>query len=784
MQKSLRPLLLLLLLLISLESCCLLGEKPRKTRRKKTIQSKREKEIAVMWINQRWVTALLVLATCSTYVFAKPPPPRTVSSTALARSGVSQQTAAKLEAGKRLNRRERKEVRTAERNKYMELRNAGADEVSNTQEAIVLRNYKLRNKKRKGLIRKREASLAEILFPGVAPVSYKDGEPIAVYADLVESRKRPVPYEYYDLPGCEPPQETSYYRKVHRDRKNLGTRLQGRDLKVAPYEFKVKQDMGCTPICAAALDTKNLRWMRHLIGAQYRVQLQLDQLPALMRSKDYNYAVRGYPLGFQAPENFQSLRPGEYYLFNHLRFIVTYHEEASEFTGVRITGFDVHPVSVQHDTPSGGVSKSTTLPTCKGEMVDNDPSRYLLMQSAGSQSLSVVYSYEVEWIESDLPWSDRWDVYLVGAPDDELHYFSIVNSLMIVLFLTGAISTIMIRTLRKDIAVYNEMDTLEEGSEETGWKLVHGDVFRPPQTHPMLLCVLVGTGAQICMAFGLGMLCAVLKMLNPLQKGQTLTALLILYVLCGSVAGFVSSRLYKYTEQKAWKRNILVTALGLPGCLVAVFMVLNVWLSFAGAATAVSFFTIVKLFLLWGCVSTPLVFIGGYIGLRMEKIEIPTRTNQIARVIPVVPWHAQYYTIIMGGILPFGSVCIELAFIMSALWLHQIYYVMGFLLAVLFILMATCAQVSIVLTYLQLCAENHRWWWTSFWQCASAGVYLFSYSLWFLTSRLEMVGVLPVVIYVTYMGMISICFAMVCGSVGFLSAFWFTRTIYGAVKVD
>ena len=32
----------------------------------------------------------------------------------------------------------------------------------------------------------------------------------------------------------------------------------------------------------------------------------------------------------------------------------------------------------------------------------------------------------------------------------------------------------------------------------------------------------------------------------------------------------------------------------------------------------------------------------------------------------------------MGGILPFGSVCIELFFIMSALWLHQIYYVMGF----------------------------------------------------------------------------------------------------------
>jgi transmembrane 9 superfamily protein 2/4 len=43
---------------------------------------------------------------------------------------------------------------------------------------------------------------------------------------------------------------------------------------------------------------------------------------------------------------------------------------------------------------------------------------------------------------------------------------------MIVLFLTGAIATIMIRTLRKDIAGYNEMQTLEEAQEETGWKLL------------------------------------------------------------------------------------------------------------------------------------------------------------------------------------------------------------------------------------------------------------------------------------------------------------------------
>lgn len=701
---------------------------------------------------------------------------------------ISAKLAEKLASKKRLNRKEKLEFIAAEKATYLKMRHDGIDEVSNTDEAIQMRNYRLRNKKLKGLFRKRRASMAEVLFPGVAPEQYLDQEEIAVYADLVESRKNPIPYDFYDLPYsyCPEPKRESPFRRRRRERKNLGSRLQGRDVKLAPFHFHTKVNKGCTVQCLSTMDSKTVRSMKKLIDGQYRIHLLLDRLPVLMRSKDYNYAVRGYPIGFQAPENIEGLDAGEYYHFNHMKFTVTYHQDANLFQGVRITGFDVHPISYQHTSDiSGELNEQSKLKTCDGKnQVPNDPTQYLKLKQSGGL-FNVVYSYEVEWVESSLPWADRWDVYFLSSPDDDLHYFSIVNSLMIVLFLTGAIGSIMIRTLRKDIAVYNEMDSLEDSVEESGWKLVHGDVFRPPQTMPMALCVLVGTGAQICTAFAITMLAAMLHLVNPIQKGQTLTAILILYVLCGFVAGYVSSRIYKFTEQKAWKLNIILTATALPGFFVMLFMILNVWLSFVNAATAVSFFTIVKLFLLWTCVSAPMVFIGGAVGLKAPKIEVPTKTNQIARVVPEVQWHVKHqYTILMGGILPFGSVCIELAFIMSALWLHQMYYVMGFLLAVLLILMATCAQVSVVLTYLQLCAEDHRWWWTSFLQCASAGGYLFLYSLWFLSSRMDMVGILPVVIYLTYMGMISICFGLVCGSVGFLSAFLFTRTIYGAVKVD
>ena len=56
--------------------------------------------------------------------------------------------------------------------------------------------------------------------------------------------------------------------------------------------------------------------------------------------------------------------------------------------------------------------------------------------------------------------------------DDQIHWFSIINSLMIVLFLSGMVAMIMMRTLHRDISNYNQLETVEEAQEETGWKLV------------------------------------------------------------------------------------------------------------------------------------------------------------------------------------------------------------------------------------------------------------------------------------------------------------------------
>merc|ERR1711968_77348 len=100
----------------------------------------------------------------------------------------------------------------------------------------------------------------------------------------------------------------------------------------------------------------------------------------------------------------------------------------------------------------------------------------------------------------------------------------------------------------------------------------------------------------------------------------------------------------------------------------------------------------------------------------------------------------------MGGILPFGAIFIELFFIMTSVWLQRFYYVLGLL-----ILLITCAEISIVLCYFQLCNEDYHWWWRSFLTAGSSGLYLFAYSIMYFFTQLDIIGFVSSMIYFTYM---------------------------------
>ena len=58
---------------------------------------------------------------------------------------------------------------------------------------------------------------------------------------------------------------------------------------------------------------------------------------------------------------------------------------------------------------------------------------------------SVVFTYDVVFRDSPVAWASRWDVYLQMADGAGVHWFSVVNSCLVVLFLSGMVAMILLR---------------------------------------------------------------------------------------------------------------------------------------------------------------------------------------------------------------------------------------------------------------------------------------------------------------------------------------------------
>ncbi|KAG9478399.1 hypothetical protein GDO78_013422, partial [Eleutherodactylus coqui] len=312
-----------------------------------------------------------------------------------------------------------------------------------------------------------------------------------------------------------------------------------------------------------------------------------------------------------------------------------------------------------------------------------------------SSKLEVMYSYSVSFRENNtIKWASRWDYILESMPHTNIQWFSIMNSLVIVLFLSGMVAMIMLRTLHKDIARYNQMDSSEDAQEEFGWKLVHGDIFRPPKKG-MLLSVFLGQGTQIFIMTFITLFLACLGFLSPANRGALMTCAVVLWVLLGTPAGYVSARMYKISFLFIVYRIIF-----------ADFFIMNVILWAKGSSAAIPFGTLVAVLAMWFGISVPLTFLGAYFGFKERAIEHPVRTNQIPRQIPTQSFFTKPFPgIIMGGILPFGCIFIQLFFILNSIWSHQMYYMFGFLFLVFIILLITCSEATILLCYFHLCAE-------------------------------------------------------------------------------
>ena len=574
--------------------------------------------------------------------------------------------------------------------------------------------------------------------------------------------------------------------QVQNYAENLGEVLRGDRIESSMYEMSMKSDQYCKFLCDKDYTKDEIGMFAERVIEEYRIQMIVDNMPAATKFLDMElntvYSL-GFPLGFVGTEDEETTETGKPYLNNHLRFKILYHQEPTGYYGSRVVGFEVEAFSVEHKAARGEENPdgSPKLLTCAQEGTSEIGNFLQLDTEAASQK--VYWTYDVLYEYSDIKWASRWDTYLNSADDDQIHWFSIINSMLIVVFLTGMVAMIMMRTLNQDVRRYNQLEG-DEAQEETGWKLVHGDVFRAPK-NPNLLSVVIGSGVQLLTMSGITLAFAVLGFLSPANRGGLLTAMLLLYVFMGVFAGYVSSRLYKSFNGLAWKRNTVMTALLFPGVVFSVCFVLNFFVWHAGSSGAIPFGTLFALLFLWFGISVPLCFVGSYFGFRKTKIENPVRTNMIPRQIPDQSWYMQTaFSVLIGGILPFGAVFIELFFILSSVWLNQFYYVFGFLALVVIILLITCSEISIVLVYFQLCSEDYNWWWRSLLTSGSSGIYLFVYGIFYYYSKLNIMGFTSGLMYMGYMFLASYAFAVGTGTIGFLSCFIFVRAIYASIKVD
>ncbi|KAF9933822.1 hypothetical protein BGZ67_004142 [Mortierella alpina] len=639
--------------------------------------------------------------------------------------------------------------------------------------------------------------LADAFYlPGVAPHEYQPSQPVPLMVNALtpgsdnSDLRSVIPYDYYDpqFGFCAPPNG-----KKEAQAESLGSILFGDRIWNSPFQISMGVKLACQKLCDATVSPEQAQFINARIRENYAINWLIDGLPAGHSRPPSNGQSTAdgaegiYSLGFSLGEEDEDERGNKKSLpslNNHYEITIEYHHNTVK-NSQRVIGVRVSPMSIA--TPIIGQEGCGTL----------DAEQSVAVYLDEKKTNTVTYTYSVNWTQVSTAWATRWDKYiLVGEP--RIHWFSLVNSIIIVLFLTGMVAMILLRALHKDISRYNQiysrLESLESATggqddnmdmqEDFGWKLVHGDVFRAP-AYPMLLSILAGNGSQMFLMASVTIVFAALGFLSPSNRGSLATVMIVFYMFFGIVAGFISARLYKMFGGEAWKSNVLATAFLFPSVIFGAFVSLNFFLISANSSGAVPFGTMLGIVALWFLIATPLSVIGSYLGFQRPKIETPVRANQIPRQIPDQAFYLRPLpSMLIAGVLPFGAIFIELYFILNSIWFHRIYYVFGFLFLVFGVLIVTCAEVTILMAYFHLCAEDYRWWWRSFFTSGSAALYVYLYSMFYYWSTLEIRSFTSTVLYFGYMSVISGMFFVMSGAIGFFSTMMFVRKIYSSIKID
>ena len=135
-----------------------------------------------------------------------------------------------------------------------------------------------------------------------------------------------------------------------------------------------------------------------------------------------------------------------------------------------------------------------------------------------------------------------------------------------------------------------------------------------------------------------------------------------------------------------------------------------------------------SLFTLWILCTFPLISLGSFFGYKSNKINAPFEINKIPSIIPEKPWYLHYrYIIFLTGLVGFATIFIEFNYVMTALWRHEIYFLVAFIWNSFLLFIIVVGEMTILVVYFNLCYGDYNWWWKSFIVGGSPVIYFILY---------------------------------------------------------
>ncbi|RZR81545.1 hypothetical protein BHM03_00007799 [Ensete ventricosum] len=186
-------------------------------------------------------------------------------------------------------------------------------------------------------------------------------------------------------------------------REALGEVLNGDRLVDAPYKLDFRVDHESELLCKKRLTREEVSKFRSAVTKDYYFQMYYDDLPLW---------------GFIGKVDKEGKDLGEYkyYLYKRFHFDVLYNND-------RVIEIVVH----------------------------TDPN--MLLDVTEDRDIKAEFLYSVKWKETATPFEKRMEKYsqTSSLPHHlEIHWFSIINSCVTVLLLTGFLATILMRVLKND----------------------------------------------------------------------------------------------------------------------------------------------------------------------------------------------------------------------------------------------------------------------------------------------------------------------------------------------